>query len=209
MRIAILGFMFAASFYFYPLLPDLLPMHWNLAGQIDSYWPKSTAVWFIPVLASILLVIFHFLPRLDPKQANYRYFQPAWQAIQTGLLIFFAYLQFITFYAALFPHINILPLMFIGTGGLFLLLGRSLGQVRQNYFVGIKLPWTLSSVDNWDRTHRLAGRVFTLVGILTLFSSIIPFPPKLIFSILILCLLIPVSYSYWLFKSSNKLHKGK
>ena len=52
-------------------------------------------------------------------------------------------------------HISTVVPVFVGL--LFLILGNCLPKIRQNRTMGIKLPWTLQSEENWTRTHRLSG----------------------------------------------------
>ncbi len=202
-NLIIIALMFVASWWLYPALPDRLPMHWNIAGQVDNYWPKTAAVWFMPGLAAFLLILFRVIPNLDPKKDKYSLFASEWQIIQTGFIIFFAYLEFITYYLALNPSKDILPLMFIGLGGLFVLLGNFLGKIRQNYFLGIKVPWTLANEDNWNKTHRFAGWTFVLAGIFILSQAYLQLvPPQIIFAAIFLAAGLPVIYSYLLFRNS-------
>jgi uncharacterized membrane protein len=59
-------------------------------------------------------------------------------------------------------------------GLLFILMGNLMGKIRQNWFVGIRLPWTLSSENVWNKTHRLGGMLFVASGILLLFGLFLP-----------------------------------
>ena len=42
-------------------------------------------------------------------------------------------------------------------GIVLIVVGNYLPKCRQNYMIGIKLPWTLDNEENWDYTHRMAG----------------------------------------------------
>jgi uncharacterized membrane protein len=191
-----------------PILPAQIPMHWNLVGEIDNWMPKQQAVWFFPIIAGVMWLMFQFLPKFDPKREKYALFQPEWNMIQTGLISFFAYLQLITFYISLNPSKEMMPLMFIGLGALFILLGNYLSKIRQNYFIGVRLPWTLASEENWNKTHRYASWCFVIAGILTLIEAYaIWYAPVVIFGSIMLAAFLPMIYSFLLFKKQESKMK--
>src|SRR6185437_15445048 len=84
-------------------------------------------------------------------------------------------------------------------GILFIVLGNVLGKVRPNWFVGVRTPWTLSSKRSWVRTHRLAGWLFTLAGLI--FLVLIAFNIGaglrwIILGVLAVLTIVLVAYSY-------------
>jgi len=202
-NLVIILLMFAVSFILYPKLPELLPMHWNIMGEVDNYMPKSLAVWVMPLLTAVMFIAFRVIPSFDPKKDKYRLFKREWEILQTVFIGFFAYLQFIIFYISLNPATEMVPLMFLGLGALFIILGNYLSKIRQNYFIGIKVPWTLANEDNWNKTHRFASWCFVIAGIATLVEAyFIWYAPVVIFGSIILAVILPVIYSFLLFKKS-------
>ena len=84
-------------------------------------------------------------------------------------------------------------------GLLFLIIGNYLPKARQNYTIGIKIPWTLANEENWNRTHRLAGYLWMICGILMIFNCLTRFVPAIwLFGILLIMVLVPCIYSFWL-----------
>lgn len=204
----IVSLMFVASFVYRPVLPEMLPTHWNIRGQIDSYMPKGVAIWMMPAIALLSFLGFYFLPMIDPKKEKYKLFKNEWAIIKTALIGFFAYMQFLTFYIAINPGTNMMPLMFMGLGVLFILLGNYLSKIRQNYFIGFKLPWTLASEDNWNKTHRFASWCYVIAGIITLIEAyFIWYAPVVVFASLILASILPAVYSFLLFKKKAGMMK--
>jgi uncharacterized membrane protein len=57
---------------------------------------------------------------------------------------------------------------------LLIVLGNYMGKLRRNWFFGIRLPWTLSDEDNWNKTHRLGGKLFVASGIISLIGCVLP-----------------------------------
>lgn len=198
----------ASALYFYPVLPAKIPTHWNINGVIDQYTPKETAIWLMPGIILLMFLGFRFMPLLDPNKNKYRLFQTEWQIIQSALIGFFSYMHFITISASLNPALNIMPYMFMGMGSLFILLGNYLSKIRQNYFLGIRVPWTLSNEDNWNKTHRYASWTFVLAGIVTLVEAVLIWnAAPVIFAGLSLAAMLPVLYSFLLFKKKAHLMK--
>ena len=82
-------------------------------------------------------------------------------------------------------------------GILFIVIGNYLPKCRQNYTVGIKLPWTLHDEENWNRTHRLAGKIWMVGGLLFLLLAVSGYENTVIMPIIMLVIVfVPVVYSY-------------
>jgi uncharacterized membrane protein len=199
---------FLVSFIVYPQLPQFIPMHWNIRGNVDSYWPKSIGAWFNPVLMLGMLILFQVLPQFDPKREKYKLFKREWEIMQTGMIGFFAYLHLVILYISMHPDVQLLPFMFTGLGSLFILMGNYMSKIRQNYFIGIKIPWTLANEDNWNKTHRFASWCFVIVGIVTIIEAfVIWYAPIVVFGGILLTVILPMIYSFLLYKKA--VHKMK
>jgi uncharacterized membrane protein len=135
--------MFAAAAYTYPLLPDQIPSHWNFAGEVDSYAPKSWGAWMIPGLTMLMIVLLPLVRRIDPRREKFKEFVREWELIQLTIVAFFAYLYGVTLAACLYGPINMNFWMMAGFGIFFILLGNYLGKIQPNYTVGIRVPWTI------------------------------------------------------------------
>lgn len=197
--------MFVVGFWLYPKLPDVVPTHWNFEGQPDSYSSKQFAVWFFPSLTLLMTFLFPVLAKMDPHKEKYAQFQKAWFMIRTIILSCFAYLYFVSLYAALNPMVDVGSFVLCGIAVMFILMGNYLGKVRQNYFLGIRTPWTLHDEDIWNKTHRLSGWMFVLVGLLLLVEVFLKLSlPYVIFVTIALLLLVPIIYSYLLFRQKTK-----
>lgn len=195
---------YVVSIFLYPRLPEQMPTHWNISGEIDSYMAKGIAIILFPSLSLFVFILFQVLPHLDPKKDKYRLFDKEWEIIQTGIIGFFSYLNVITLYVSLNPGTDILPLLFIGIGSLFVLIGNYLSKIRQNYFIGIKVPWTLSSEENWNKTHRFASWSFVIMGIVTIAEAyFLWFAPVVIFGGFFIAAGLPIVYSFLLFKKEK------
>jgi uncharacterized membrane protein len=192
---------FAASFLYYPYLPEEIPVHWNMMGEIDGYMSKPLGAFIMPLMAMVVFILYRSLPQLDPKKSNYKHFENEWHLIQVAIVGFFAYMQFLIFFVATRPETPFLPLMFFGLGGLFILVGYSMTKLKQNFFVGIRVPWTLASEENWKKTHRFAKIAYMMAGGLLILNSFFSwFSSSSIFFAVILMAISPAIYSLLVYK---------
>ena len=169
----LLAAMFALAAAAWSSAPDRIPMHWNLAGQVDRFGGRFEGVLAIPLLALAIYVLMIFLPRLDPGRANYAAFNSAYTTLRLLLLVVMAVLYGLVHLWMRGVHAPIgvwVPLL---VGALFVIIGNLLGKVRPNWFVGIRTPWTLSSKAAWMGTHRAGRWVFITLGVLMMSCSVL------------------------------------
>ncbi|MBO8128677.1 MAG: SdpI family protein [Peptococcaceae bacterium] len=174
--ILILLGLLVAAFVVYPQLPERVPMHWNAGGEVDRYGSRFTGAFAIPLLTIGIYIGMLVFPLMDPRRANYANFSTAYRAIRTGLVLFLAVLYGIVTTNALGYEVNVARVVPITLGLLFILIGNFLTQVRHNYFVGIRTPWTLASEEVWRKTHRVGGFAFVLAGIISILAAFLPAP---------------------------------
>jgi uncharacterized membrane protein len=102
--------------------------------------------------------------------------------------------------------LNITSIILVMVSLLFTFLGNLMYHIKPNYFIGIRLPWTLENENNWRHTHRLAGITWFIGGIISATLSML-IQPKTMFIIFIgitfLLVLVPGIYSFILFKRTN------
>ncbi|WP_416728645.1 SdpI family protein [Fictibacillus sp. JL2B1089] len=158
----------------YPYLPDQMPMHWNINGEVDGYWDKQYAAFFPPLLMIVLMVLFIFMPRIDPKKENYKKFSGSYTIFITIMNVFFLLLQSVTISYGLGVNIDISLVVNLGIGLLFIVLGNYLPRIKHNYFIGVRTPWTLANEKTWRKTHQLSGKLFVVAGILLVAISFLP-----------------------------------
>jgi uncharacterized membrane protein len=195
--------MFVAGVILYPSLPADIPSHWGFAGNPDSWMPKEYGMWLLPGLTLVLAVLFPVLCYLDPKRENYRLFVRTWEVMQLSIIVMLAYIFAVQLYATLYPEANVLVGRFIvfGVGLLFVVLGNFMGKIRQNFFVGLRTPWSLSDPQVWQKSQRFAGWAFVLGGFLMLAEAFLwRAVPWLFFGIVAFVVVLPTVYSYLIFR---------
>jgi uncharacterized membrane protein len=206
--IAAIGFALGA--YFYPGLPDRIPMHWNIRGEIDGYTDKSIAIYIMPIMLLVMGLFFIILPMLDPLRKNYEAFMPYFEGFIVLFSVFLLYLHALTIMAGLGFAIKMNFMLLPAMALLFLYLALLMRKSKRNWFIGIRTPWTLSSDSVWEKTHAFGSICFAVMAViillLTFFESALAFT-GLIAAIIVLGL-APAAYSYFAWKEEQK-PKGK
>jgi uncharacterized membrane protein len=199
----------AASALLYLRLPDQIPIHWNIRGEVDGYGAKQWALFVMPLAMAGMLVLFYFLPALSPKHFEVDTFRATYLYIMFVVTALFFYMHAITLYGTwkIAVHGGKFDLGRPLIAGIFLffaLLGNVLGKVRKNFYIGVRVPWTLASDRVWNDTHRLAARVFVVAGLIGFVLTISGVSPIFAFVLLIISALVPAVYSFVHYKSLER-----
>lgn len=180
--------MFGVAVWVWMSLPaaEEIPVHWNAAGEPDRWGTKSEAMISHYVMIGVTLftsVMLAFMPKIDPRKANLeksaKVYGISWIAtmvLLAGISVGIGWLKVSSVGAA--PDANVSGIPFVrfviaGTAILFIILGNYMPKTRPNWFLGIRTPWTLSSNQAWEKTHRLGGRLFMIVGTVGLMAAFI------------------------------------
>lgn len=208
--LALTALSWGLSAWFYPSLPDRIPIHWNLVGEVDGYGEKRWAVFLIPAMMMGFMVLFAFLPALSPKHFEVDMFRSTYLYILVLLSALFLYMHGVILLAT-WQEVRPGPkFMDIGrtlVGGLFLffaLMGNVMGKVRRNFYIGIRVPWTLASDRVWNDTHRLAAWLMVAGGILGFVLVVLGVPIAWSIGVMIATLLVPVVYSFLHYKTLER-----
>ena len=169
----LIGLMLAASAWAWPQLGDQpVAIHFGLDGRPNGYAPKTEAVLAMPGTALLLSVLFTVLPVIMPAKARLERSWAAFSMIWISILTLLLAVHLAMLALAVGLPVNITRVMAIGLGAFIAILGNLLGKVRYNYVLGVRTPWTLSSERVWDRTHRFAGRVMAVAGLLMVAAGV-------------------------------------
>ncbi len=190
----------------YPHLPEKVPTHWNFQGQVDGWGSPEQGAFLFPALILVLYVFFIVIPKIDPKRKSYTMMGKAYGAMVIGTLFVLTAFYLVTLGAALGYPLNIPALIQFGAGALFIIIGNYMGKFKHNYFVGVRTPWTLANEEVWRKTHRLAGPLWVLGGLVLIVMSFLPpgILLKIFFGVLAVIVVIPAAYSYLEFRKITK-----
>jgi uncharacterized membrane protein len=192
----------------YPVLPDRLPVHWNLHGEIDGWGSKQWAAFFSPGLMLVLSRLLFWLPKASPRRFQIDAFRPSYNLLVVEVTLLLAYIHIVTLATGLFPAIPSGRLLVGGLMLMFAAMGNLMGKIRRNFWVGVRTPWTLASDRVWIATHRLAARLMVGAGLLSALLVLAGGPVAPAFLFLIACLLIPAVYSYLLYRREEPDSNG-
>ncbi|MBQ3560130.1 MAG: SdpI family protein [Agathobacter sp.] len=178
-------------------LPAEMATHFGENGEPNGWSSKEFAVFGMPLFLLAVHWFCAFFTGVDPKKENIS------NKMMTLVLWICPVVAIFgcgsTYMYALDNSINTTALGILLVGCMFLVVGNYMPKVKQSYTLGIKLPWTLNSEENWNRTHRFAGGIWMLAGVLVLVGG---FAEQfwVVFVAILLAVAIPTVYSYILFK---------
>jgi len=197
------------SAWLYPSLPQQIPTHWNIRGEIDGYGNKDWALFLLPGMMVPLTLLFYFLPALSPKHFEVDSFRSTYLYIMVLVTAMFAYFHGLTLYAVWknSQHTGEFDLTRPMIAGMFLffaLLGNVMGKIRKNFYIGVRVPWTLASDRVWNDTHRLAAWVMVASGLVGFVLTISGLSLILALVLCISSMMIPVVYSFFHYKALER-----
>lgn len=185
-------------------LPDMAPIHWGADGNVDGLGSKAFVVFGLPAILLAVHLLCLFFTSLDKNQKGQN---------KKALGIIFWIIPFLsllvnsfTYFAMFGKDFNIAMVMPFLFGVLFVYIGNYLPKVKQNRTLGIKISWTLSNEENWNKTHRFGGKVWFFGGLAVIFTAFLPIKimvTVLVF-VMILMIVAPMLYSFLLYRKHKK-----
>ena len=174
-------------------LPEQMPTHWNAAGEVDGWSGKAFAVFGLPLIMVAAQWLCMLGTAADPKKNNHS--EKVLHLVLWIVPALSVVLHAVTYATALGHAVPMEVVMPILVGLIFTIIGNYMPKCKQNYTIGIKIPWTLDNEEKWNRTHRFAGWLWTFCGIAIMctgfFGGFWVFLP-----ITLLMVIAPIIYSY-------------
>ena len=155
-------------------LPERMPVHWGLHGAVDRYGSRTEAAVFFPGLMLVIWLLMRFLPRIDPRRANYAKFADTYDLLLNSFVALFAVMHVALLGSALGWPVSMERVVPALIGLQFIILGNVLPRARPNWWFGIRTPWTLSNDRVWVRTHRVGGYLLAGAGVVLLAGAALP-----------------------------------
>ncbi len=191
----------------YPGLPETIPIHFNAKGEADGFGPKSSIWIHISILSVVGLGVYLLLSnihKIDPKKTA----NVSVDTYKTLALIITLFLSIINISIVLsmsntFKSLGIQNIILPSVGLLLAVIGYFMRNIKPNYFIGLRLPWTLEDDENWAATHQLAAKLWIPGGIImAIVSFILPLMAALIITLSLtsIMVIVPAVYSYRFFK---------
>ncbi len=178
-------------------MPDTVATHWGSGNEANGWSSKVFAVFGMPFFLTLIHIFSICITLNDPKKQNIS------QKMMTLIFWVIPVVSWLgcmmTYSAAVGIKVNIGLITNIIVGIIFLVVGNYIPKSKQSYTVGIKLPWTLNSTENWNRTSRLAGKLWIIGGIAFIGNAFLQYSWLLIVLIVLLAG-IPAVYSFVLYR---------
>jgi len=194
-------------------LPETIAIHFDLRGNPDRYGNKTELLLMIAILSAMSIGLFFILSniyRIDPKKYAAEN-KDRLIRLAFVIVIFMSAVSCFIIYSSTKDGFQLgIRYVFAGVGLLFCFIGNYMHTIKPNYFAGIRLPWTLNNEDNWRKTHLLAGKLWFAGGlVIAMVCILLPDTTSLIlfFILTMILVIIPVVYSYRLYKKNNEAEK--
>ena len=194
----------AAGLLIWNDLPEQITTHWGADGEPNKWSDKSFAVFGIPLFLLAVHWICIFFTTHDPKnkeQTGKVFNMVLWITPIISLIVCGCSYAF-----ALGNDINMRMIGCAIMGIAFVIIGNYMPKCKQNYTIGIKVPWTLQNEENWNKTHRFTGRLWVCGGLLLLATLLIPMDNILFIVLPVIFFIpsIPIIYSYAYYRKQLK-----
>ncbi|PIR69187.1 MAG: hypothetical protein COU47_03725 [Candidatus Niyogibacteria bacterium CG10_big_fil_rev_8_21_14_0_10_46_36] len=203
---AIIGVAVITGAFAYPYLPAEVASHWNARGVADDYMPKFWGIFLMPIVMFVLLAVYRIVPAIDPLRKNIESFRSYYNLFWLVLFLFFFAIFLLIVIWNLGYMFSFTLFIIPPIAALFYAIGAVLEHTKRNWFMGIRTPWTLSDDTVWEKTHKLAGRLFKIGGLFALTGLIIRDSAFALGAIIVPAMaiaLISVVYSYIVYRQKH------
>jgi uncharacterized membrane protein len=144
----------------------VLAIHWNINGVADGFAGRE-ALLIVPIATALVGGLLWLAVRNDPKRANIARSSEALGIVVVALSLLVAVVQSAIINSGFGEAARLDRAVPIAAGALFAIVGYAMPNIRQNYTIGVRLPWTIESEAAWDASHRFIGGIWILVGVIT------------------------------------------
>ena len=182
-------------------LPEKIVTHFGANGTPDQYSSKAFAVFGLPLVLLGIHLLCILATKLDPKHSNItdkNFKLVLWISPLLSLV-----LSVLCFAYSINNTVPVVSVIIIFMGVLFAVIGNIMPKVKQNYSLGIKIPPTQHDKENWYKTHRFAGKLWVLGGVIICLTAVF----ENIFVFMAITLVIafaPMVYSYAIANRKNE-----
>ena len=182
-----------------PQLPEQIPMHWNIHGEVDQYGSKYSTL-LLPVFMLALQWLCALMSTIEPKKENIH--EKTFALVLWICPLMSVLMSALVYATALGYALDVEVIVPLVLGALLVVIGNYLPKCKQTYSLGIRTPWALADEENWNLTHRLSGILWVICGIAMMLLSVFRIG-WLLFLVILPMTLVPYVYSYLIYKKKN------
>lgn len=186
----------------YDKLPDQVPIHWDISGEVDLYASKTFALFLLPAMMVFVVLLRIVAPKIDPKKENLQKNAGELSTINVVTLLVLLVVHGLTVLVGMGYEINIAVIAPLVAGVLFVVIGNLMPRVRHNFTVGIRTSWALANEDVWRKTNQIGGRSLFFGGLVMILSVFLssPWMQIIFFVTLAISVLLPTISSFVYYK---------
>ena len=181
---------------FVNVLPAEIAVHWGFSGEADGFMAASEIFLILPPILLAIHWLCMILSMVIDKNAaqNKKLMEITFWILPCISL--FACGSIFTVALGHADHIYAWLMALLGI--LFVVIGNYMPKSTRNITMGIKVRWALSSNENWNATHRFAGKVYVATGIACFLAIFLPEMafPYVALGVILLSVVAPLTYSY-------------
>jgi uncharacterized membrane protein len=184
-------------------LPEQIVTHWSFDGTPDGWSSRVFTVLGLPLILLAIHLVCLFITFLDPKNENQT--KTVFNLVIWITPIVSIYANGAIYLGAFNIDVPVQIFASLFTGLIFIIVGSYLPKCKQNYTIGIKIPWTLNDEANWNATHKFSSKFWIIGGLLMIACGFLPKNIFIwaLFGVIFLITLIPFIYSY-VYYAKNK-----
>ena len=171
-------------------MPENVPMHYDMSGNIDRWGSKYENLIFPAIIILLSLFWTLFMGYFDKKalnasdekeaadaKANVKVFgivgasmAAVFTAIQ-GFILHGAYVVSVSGEAK--PEFEVGKLSVIMMGVLLVILGNFMTKTRMNSVIGLRISWSMYNDSTWRKSNRFGAFALVIAGILTIILAVV------------------------------------
>lgn len=193
--------------YIWGRLPDSVPIHFDIHGEAND-WGSKWMMLLLPAINLGTYLLLLFVRSIDPKRMKDEAQSGVFYKIRMVMVLFMSFIGILITYATVKGNMEhgLSRFLFVGIFLLFAVLGNFMINIKPNWFIGVRTPWTLSSDNVWRKTHQVTGKMWFYGGLI---SAVLSFFMKdewsgaLMIVFAIGSAVFAFGYSFWLFKNET------
>jgi uncharacterized membrane protein len=191
----------------YTSLPAIIPIHWGLNGEVNGTAPRAI-IFLLGVMPLGMAIFLSLIPKIDPKQDSWARHEKPYRIVIFTITLLLIAVSWLIILASWGVPLKTEKISMLLAGAVFVVFGNLMPRFRHNYLLGIRTPWTLADEGTWQKTHRMGGYAFILMGLCFIVPSLMPGggPVKWIvgFSLFFALLLAIFIYSWAVFPKKKE-----
>lgn len=211
------------------LMPDSVPMHYDIEGKIDRWGSKYENLIF-QIITLLLSSFWHlFLSYYEKKAAKTSVDKERAEAlanakvikivgvsmasmftIEQGFYLYSSYMEANT--GAAYAYVDLGKVSCILGGVLFFILGNFMPKSKKNHMFGVRVSWSMYNDTTWRRSNRFGGVVMMAAGLLTIVTTVFVKTSIAVVMMIVYLLAATVMtliYSYRVYHAENMHREGK